>query len=95
VTVPGKGDSLSVVLEKVPAEAVMSIVDLVVGVVRANKIMEGREQEFQHTVAKLRETNLDRKERMAMLAGLLRELDLKEEPQLRLIESICRIAEGV
>jgi len=81
-------------LEKIPAEAVIKVVDLIVDVVRANKVMEGREQEFQHTIIKLRETNLDRKERMGMLANLLRELDLKEDAQMRLVEGICRIAEG-
>jgi hypothetical protein len=95
LTVAKRGQVVSAALEKVPVEAVMRVVDLVADIVKANKIMEGRSQEFEHKLTLLREGNLDRKERMSMLSNLLLQLEFSEETQIRLVESICRIAEGV
>ena len=51
-------------------------------------------EEFEQTLYMLREKNMDRKERMTALSGLLRDLNLTENAQMQLVESICRIAEG-
>ena len=55
------GNMVTAALEKVPVEAVIKVVDLVADVIRANKIMESRGQEFEHKFTLLREGNLDRK----------------------------------
>jgi hypothetical protein len=94
LTVAKSGNMVTAALEKVPVEAVIKVVDLVADVVRANKIMQGRGQEFEHTLALLREGNMDRKERMSMLSHLLMQIQLSEEAQMRLVEGICKIAEG-
>ncbi|MGO9572356.1 MAG: hypothetical protein ACLP5H_32980 [Desulfomonilaceae bacterium] len=95
LTVAKRGDVLIAALDKIPAEAIISVVDLVADVVRANKTMEGRSQEFEQTLVVLREKNMDRKERMATLSSLLRNLNLNDDAQMKLVDSICRIAEGI
>ena len=94
LTVSKSGHMVTAVLEKIPTEAILKVVDLVADVARANKTIEGKSQEFEHTLTMLREGNLDRRERMSMLSNLLTQMDLNEEAQMRLVDSICRIAEG-
>jgi hypothetical protein len=88
------GNVLTAALEKVPVEAVIKVVDLVAEVVKANKVMESKGQEFEHQFTLLREGNMDRKDRMSMLSHLLMQIEFSEAAQMRLVESICRIAEG-
>jgi len=94
ITLSKSGEVVRAALEKVPVEAVTKVIDLVADVVRANKMMEGKEQEFEHKLTLLREGNLDRKERMSVLSNLLMQIQLSEEAQMRLVDSICKIAEG-
>lgn len=94
VRVSRSGNMVVAALEKLPAEAIITVVDLVADVIRANKIMESRDQEFEHKFSLLREGNLDRKQRMSMLSDLLLQIEFSEEAQMRLVNSICKIAEG-
>lgn len=94
LTVAKSGHVVTAVLEKIPTEAIVKVVDLVADVARASKTIEGRSQEFEYTLTMLREGNLDRRERMSMLSNLLTQMDLNEEAQMRLVDSICKIAEG-
>lgn len=94
LTVTQKGQVVAAALEKIPVEAVVKVIDLIADVVRADKTMQGRSQEFEHKLTLLREGNMDRRERMSMLSNLLLQIDLTEEAQMRLVDSICKIAEG-
>ena len=42
LTVAKRGDVITAALDKIPAEAIITVVDLIADVVRANKTMEGR-----------------------------------------------------
>jgi hypothetical protein len=92
--VPSTADRFSAVFQTIPPEAITRIVDVVADVIRASKIMEAQQQRFEHDLAMLREGNMDRKERLQLLAVLLREAGLSEALQDKLVESICKIAEG-
>ncbi len=89
-----RGDVVIAAIEKIPPQAILSVVDIIADVARSTKAMEESRLDFEQTLTTLREKHMDRKERMAMLAGLLRELNLAEKAQAQLVESICRIAEG-
>lgn len=86
--------TLERVLDRVPPEAVTKAIEIVADVVRANKVIEARAQEFEHELSTLRESNIDRKDRMGMLIDLLGRMRLPNEVQSRVVESICKIAEG-
>lgn len=88
-----KIDKLSAVLQKLPPEAFMKAIDIVTDVIRANKIMDARQQEFEHSLVTIREIHMDKKERLHLLMGILREVNLDEASQRRLVEAICKIAE--
>lgn len=80
-------------LEKLPPEAVITIVEVFADVVRANKTMEGKDQEFQHQLVMLREKNLSRKESLALLSTLLSHPQLSQEDISIVVTAICNIAE--
>ena len=86
--------NLGQVLDKVPPEAIVKAVEIVADVLRANKVMEARDQEFEHELTILQEGNLDRKERLRLLIDLVARTSLPDDAQSRIIDSICNIAEG-
>lgn len=86
--------ALKHVLDRVPPEAITKAVDIIADVVRANKVIEAREQEFEHELSMLREINLDRKDRLRMLIDLMARISLTDDAQSRIVDSVCKIAEG-
>lgn len=82
------------ILDKVPPDVMIKITETIFDIAKANKTMEGKQQEFEHQLTLIREGNFDRKERATMLVQLLKDMDLPEPAQIKLIDSICKIAEG-
>ena len=81
------------ILANVPPQVFLEIIETFSHTIKANKIMEGRQQEFEHQLTLIKETNLDTKERINMLVQLLQSQDFPEKAQMTLVETICKIAE--
>lgn len=88
------GQRAIALLEKLPPEAILKVVDVVSDVIRANKVMDGREQEFQHQLTMMREKNIDKKEKLNLLSLLLANPRLAENSLAQIVTAICNIAEG-
>lgn len=81
-------------LEKLPPEAILEVAKTASEVLKANKVMEGREQEFSHKIELVKEKNSDRKERINILSSILNNPEVPKDSKSEIVRSICRIAEG-
>lgn len=88
------GQIAMTLVEKLPPEAILKIVDVIADIARANKILEGNDQEFRQNLTMLREKHLDRKDRMSLLNIILSNPQLSEKDISQIVTSICNIAEG-
>ena len=78
------------VLNRLPPEAIISIVKTVGDLLKKSQ----EDIKFEKQLKMIREKNLDRIERLNLLIELLFHKELNEDLQLKLIDSICKIAEG-
>ncbi|MCK6627205.1 MAG: hypothetical protein L6R45_18775 [Anaerolineae bacterium] len=88
------GQVAMTLVEKLPPEAIIKIVDIIGDIAHANKILEGNDQAFQQNLTMLREKNLDRKDRLDLLSAILSSPQLSEKDISQIVTSICNIAEG-
>ena len=82
------------VLDKLPPEAVFKVVDTVCDIIKANKSMDSKDQEFEQRLAIMRETNSNSKDNMKLLMALIFKSELSEDIIGKIVTSICNIAEG-
>lgn len=88
------GQAVMALVEKLPPEAIIKVADVIADIARANKILEGKDQEFQQNLIMLKEKNLDRKDRLNLLGTILSNPRLSEKVISQIVTSICNIAEG-
>ena len=82
------------ILDRLPPEAIFKIVETTGDILKANKVLEGKELEFRHQITLMRENNSDKKELLSFLKNLLTNPNIPQESLSNIVTSICNIAEG-
>jgi hypothetical protein len=86
--------NLNKLLDKLPADAIINVVNVVGEVFKANKLMEIKDQEFQNQIQIIQSQNTDRNERLKLLMEFISNPKLPETSVSQIVSSICKIAEG-
>jgi hypothetical protein len=82
------------IIDKLPIEAISEGVKTWSYVVKANKMMDKNQKEFEHKIALVKNNNTDKKDMIKILIEILSFPEVKDDMRMQLITSICNIAEG-
>ena len=86
--------NMNKLLDKLPADAIINVVNVVGEVIKANKLMEIKDQEFQNQIQIIQSQNTDRNERLRLLMEFIANPKMPETSVSQIVSSICKIAEG-
>jgi len=90
----GRNLDIGPLLEKIPAESIVKVVETFNEVIKANKYMEIQDQNFRNKLTLMQDESTSTKDKMKFLIELISQEKIQENHVTKIVDTICDIAIG-